>query len=106
MSPPREVGGLTQEQIRTAARMRVESAMAHIERAQNELSSACADLSAITGGVPIWTACHKMTDKVHAFWYRVQNFSYGTKYSLDSVNIEGLKRRLAVAKGTAAEGRS
>lgn len=89
---------LTPEQIRAAARLRVQSAMRHIENAQNELAAACADLSAITGGVPIWNACHKMTDKVHAFWYRVQTFSFGTRYSLDSANVEGLQRRLAASK--------
>jgi hypothetical protein len=82
-------------QIRAAAEARVRQAMRHIENAQNELAAACSELSAITGGCPTWRACNKLTDRVHAFWYRVQEFSFSRKYSLDSVNVEGLARRLA-----------
>jgi len=82
------------EQIRAAAVYKVREAMRRIENAQNELAAACAELSAITHGMPVWNACHKLTGKVHAFWYRVQEFSHSSRYSLDSANIEGLAKAL------------
>jgi len=85
----------TKEQIRAEAQFRVREAMLHIENAQNELAAACRGLSAITGGVPVWKKCNKLHDRVHAFWHRVQTFSFGTRYGLDGVNVEALARALA-----------
>jgi len=85
----------TKEQIRAEAEMRVRKAMRHIENAQNELRSACEMLSPITYGAPIHRACDRLTNKVHAFWYRVQSFRYTRKYGLDSVNVEALAHLLA-----------
>ena len=84
--------------LQQAARARVTKALEHIERAQNELASACGELSALNGGVPVWTACHKLTDRVHAFWHRVESFRNGGRFSLDSTNVEALARRLAAEK--------
>lgn len=97
ISPRDVLARPTDAQIRAAAEARVRQAMRYIENAQNELARACAELSAITHGIPVWNACHKLTDKVHAFWYRVQDFSHGRRYSLDSANIEALARALAKA---------
>lgn len=85
----------TAEQCRAEADMKIRKALALIERAQNDLSSACAELSAITYGCPVWKATSGMTDKVHALWYRVHNFRMRGKFGLDSMNTEALARRLA-----------
>lgn len=85
----------TRVQIRAAATCKIQRAMQHIENAQNELHSACAELSAITHGAPMWRATGKLADKVHAFWYRVKDFSHTTKYRLDPTHVELLARVLA-----------
>lgn len=85
----------TDVQIAAAAQAKVARALALIERAQNDLGSACAELSALTGGVPVWRACHKLTDQVHKFWYRVHHWRGGGKFSLDSTNIDALARAIA-----------
>lgn len=95
ISPRDVLARPTDAQVRAAAEARVRQAMRHIENAQNELRTACEMLSPITHGAALYTACGKLTDKVHAFWYRVQNFSYGRRYGLDSVNVEALAQRLA-----------
>lgn len=89
---------LSPETLRLAARERVQRAMTLIERAQNDLGAACAELSALEGGIPVWTACHKLTDKVHAFWYRVDSFRQRGRFKLDGANVEGLARRLAASQ--------
>jgi hypothetical protein len=94
---------LTPEQLKAVATLRVERAMALIEEAQNKLASACAELSALEGGVPVWNACHKMTDHVHTFWYRVQRFRQSGKYRLDSMSVESLRQRIAADRQTAAQ---
>lgn len=85
---------LTEEQIRAGGTERLRRAMALIERAQNDLASACSELSALEHCSPIWKKCHSLTDHVHAFWYRVQRQLNSGKFRLDSTNIEGLARRL------------
>ena len=89
------MNALTQEQLRAEAVLRVRRALAKVETAQNALNEACAELSALEGGIPVWTACHKLADKVHAFWYRVDRFRSGGKFKLDGTNVEALERRLA-----------
>jgi oxalate decarboxylase/phosphoglucose isomerase-like protein (cupin superfamily) len=91
---------LTPEQIKAAATIRVDRAMNLIEQAQNNLASACAELSAIEGGVTVWSMCHKLTDRVHTFWYRVQRFRSGGKYRLDGTHIEDLKNSIAKSRQT------
>jgi hypothetical protein len=86
---------LTPEQLRAEANARVRNALARIERAQNELASACADLSSLVGGIQVWNVCHKLTDKVRDFWYRVDRFRAGGKFSLDSINVEAIERRMS-----------
>lgn len=95
ISPRDVLARPTDAQIRAEAEFRLRRAMQHIQQAQNELTIACGDLSAITHGAAVWSACIKLTDKVHAFWYRVQDFSYTKRYGLDSVNIEALAQALA-----------
>lgn len=88
---------LTAEQLRTAANDKVRRALVLIERAQNDLGSACAELSALEGGIPVWTACHKLADRVRSFWYRVDRFRAAGKFKLDGTNVEALQRRLDAA---------
>lgn len=100
---------LTDAQLRAAARAKVDRALSLIESAQNQLADACAQLSALNGGIPVWTACHKLTDKVHDFWYRVDGFRSGGKYSLDSTNVAALQKQVdaaAAATSNSAEARS
>lgn len=78
---------------RADARARIERAMVLIERAQNDLASACAELSAIQGGFPVWRATSKLHDRVKAQWYRVQAFLHRGAFQLDQVNTEALERR-------------
>lgn len=77
-----------------AAHAKICLAMQRIERAQNELASACADLSAIRGGVPIWKACSSLTDRVKAYWYRVETFRRAGKFGLDDLHTETLRQSL------------
>lgn len=88
------MSALTEQQLRAAAQDRVRRALTHIEAAQNHLASARAELSALEGGIPVWTACHKLTDRVHGFWYRIDRFRSSGRYRLDGTNIEALQRRL------------
>lgn len=94
---------LTPEQLKAAATLRVDRALMLIEQAQNNLASACAELSALEGGVTVWRMCHRMTDSVHTFWYRVNKFRQSANYRLDSLHIEGLQRRIAADRQKAAE---
>lgn len=82
------------ELARAEAQRLVREALDHIQEAQNELAHACAALSALVGGVPVWKATGKLYDSVHALWYRVDGFRTGGRYKLDGVNLEALARRL------------
>jgi len=84
----------TPEQIRVEGQLRMRRALELIERAQNDLASACAELSTLEGAVPVWNTCNKLTDKVHAFWHRVNLFRNGGRFKLDSIHIDSLRRRL------------
>lgn len=88
---------LSPERMQLESRARISISLEHVQRAQDELSSACADLSALCGGSPLWNACHKLTDKVHAFWYRVDRFRAIGRYHLDDMNVDGILRRDAQA---------
>lgn len=88
---------LDPETLRRAAREKAARAMRHIENAQNELRSAQQELSALRGGATVWNRAGKMADACHAFWYRVQSFRDGGKYSLDPCATEALARRIGEA---------
>ncbi len=69
---------------RDAAELRVRNALALIERAQNDLGSACAELSAIVGAVPEWKKASKLHDACHDFWRNVAYHpSRGKQWMLD-----------------------
>jgi len=89
---------VTPEQLRAAAQARVLNALERIERAQGELASACADLSSLVGGIPVWRATSKLHDRVKALWHRVENFRRLGRFQLDSVNVEALERREATSQ--------
>lgn len=86
---------LSEAELRAAAVAAADRALRHIENAQNELGNACAELSRLCNGVPVWKSCHTLTDKVHAFWYRVEGFRNGGRYWLDDVNVDALRRARA-----------
>lgn len=87
---------MTPEQVKTESHLRIRKALEHIQQAQNELGSACAELSSITGGVTVWRTTSKLYDSVHALWYRVEDFRMRGKFGLDSLSTEALKERLRV----------
>lgn len=58
---------------RAAALERARAALEHIEAAQRELSLAASDLSAINGGAALQRVAMSLCDKVHAYWYRVND---------------------------------
>jgi hypothetical protein len=84
---------LSEVEIRAEARLRIERALANIQEAQNQLGNACAELSALEGGVPVWKATSKLYDSAHALWYRVERFRQQGRYRLDSINVQALERR-------------
>lgn len=84
----------TPAQLQAAAKFRVDRALRLIEQAQNDLNSACADLSTLNGGVPVWKATGAMADRVKALWYRVHNFRMGGRYSLDDMHVQALAKNL------------
>lgn len=88
---------LTDQQLHAAARARISTAMERVERAQGELSNACAELSAIHGGVPVWRKAHKLHDQVKSFWYKLDAFRAGGKWKLDDDNVAALQRRAQAA---------
>lgn len=79
--------------MRAAATVRIERALALIERAQNDLGSACGELSALEGAIPVWKATSAKYDQVKALWYRIHNQRMLGRYRLDETNIEAELRR-------------
>jgi hypothetical protein len=73
---------MTSEQ---AAEARVKTALEKIESAQNLLSSACADLSAIIGSVPHWRRASKLSDRCHDAWRKLA-YHPRTDWTLDSMH--------------------
>ena len=84
---------MTPERSRAEAAARIRCALELIENAQSQLSEACVKLSTVVGGVPVWRATDKLTDKVRSHWYRVDGFKQGGKFRLDDMTIEAIERR-------------
>jgi hypothetical protein len=81
--------------------LRVYNAKARIERAQNELSAACADLSAIVGAITNWGRASKLSSACKALWYRLDGCDRTRwKWKLDGMH--GDARAAAVAAAEAA----
>lgn len=95
----------TREQIRAATLLRIKRACDAIQEAQNQLGTACSELSALMYGAPAWKKAAKLYDQVHAFWYVTDALQHNRKVTLDSVNVDGLRRALerAAAAGTARQ---
>jgi len=84
---------MTPERQKAETEARIRRALVLIEDAQGQLGAACAELSSIAGGSPIWGTTSKLYDKVKAHWYRVDNFRKVGRYRLDATNIEAIERR-------------
>lgn len=84
----------TEEQIKAATQARIRQALAAIQSAQDQLSTACQMLSALEYGNPTYQKASKLYDSVHAFWYKVDGLQHHPKVRLDRTNIEALARRL------------
>jgi len=91
---------LTPERIQAEAQLRMKRALDLIQQAQHDLVTACGELSALQGAIPIWRSSHKMTDQVRALWYRVDAVRKRGKFKLDETNIEYLRRRLTATGNT------
>ena len=79
------------------ARRRVLVALRCIEDAQSLLSSACQELSSITGGASVdHRRVLALYDKIKAEWYRIdERFrKNGHKYDLDATNAEAFAKLL------------
>jgi hypothetical protein len=91
------VADLTREQKCAEAQLRVRRALDHIQRAQEEIGRASAELSSLIGGIPVWKAAGKLYDQVHRFWYRVEAFRQAGRFTLDDVSSAALAKRLEQA---------
>lgn len=98
---PPKVITLSKEELAIAARLRADRACELIERAQNDLDTACAELSGLVGGVTVWKATSQMGDRVKALWSKVNGFRNGERYKLDDTHVQYLKRRIEEANRTA-----
>lgn len=77
------------------AKRRLLKAMEHVEVAQGELTSACAELSCLIGAIPQWRVSSKLYERVRKFWYRLDAFRAGGKYKLDGLHSEIIEKQLA-----------
>jgi hypothetical protein len=83
---------------RAEAARRVQEALDRIQRAQAELERAAAALSNLEGGVVVWRLLGKLHDRVHAAWYRVEEFRKGGRFELDGIGVDALAKRLAAER--------
>jgi hypothetical protein len=68
--------------------LRVAKALEHIERAQNELAAACAELSAITGGaISFWRKSSKLSHTCRSLWYALEGYPR-FRWKLDGMHAE------------------
>lgn len=86
---------LTEEQIKAATAARIRQALAAVQRAQDELGTACQCLSPLEWGDPTYRKAQKLYDEVHAFWYVVEGLTFNPKVRLDRVNIAALEKAVS-----------
>jgi hypothetical protein len=84
------------------AHNRLQRALELIERAQNDVASACAELSALDGGVPTWKAANQLHERIRALWYRVDKFRRVGRWKLDATHRDAIARREAVKQTAVA----
>lgn len=60
-----------QQWRRAEAKLRILRALAHVQRAQDELGRAAGELSTLRFGHPAQRAVMRVYDRVHEVWYRV-----------------------------------
>jgi uncharacterized protein HemY len=68
---------------RAQAKLRVERALAQIQLAQDCLSRASSELSALHYGHPAQKRVSKLRDRVHAEWYRTTELRQHPRVELD-----------------------
>lgn len=83
--------------LRAESMARVFRALELVERAQNSLDSACAELSTLNHGHPHQQAVSKMADKVKDLWWRVNKFCNSGQFVLDDDHVRLLLQRRANA---------
>jgi hypothetical protein len=92
------VADLDPATVRAEAERRVRKALDHVQNAQAELDRACAELSNLERGVVVWRLIGKLYDRVHAAWYRVEEFRKQGRFTLDGIALEALAKRLEAQK--------
>lgn len=78
--------------------VRIRSALARVERAQNELNEACSELSSVVGLVREWEALGKLSSRVQAFWHRLNGIEPKKPWDLDEMAKQSLWRRAVAAR--------
>lgn len=96
--PLDEIAQMRQQIARELGQQRVRSALRKIEDAKGLLDGALSDLSTLLGSIPTYTAGCKVSDRIHAYYYRVAALrdrlaeKGGARVDSDHVDAE-LKRR-------------
>ena len=80
--------------LKAEALQRVRRALALIEQAQNDLNSACQQLSSLRGGYMRYRATGTLRDNVHQHWYRVQKLLHSKRLTLDGVNAQEFLKKI------------
>lgn len=78
---------ISPERLRREIQLRMDRALANIERAQRNLESATADLSTLIGAVPALKATSRMSDRVGKLWWKVDKYRF-RNLALDTLTIE------------------
>lgn len=81
------MSALTKEEVQAEAELCVRRALAHIQEAQGRLDLACAELSKLMGGIPVWRATGKVSDRVRQLWYQVERFRGRGRFKLDDISV-------------------
>lgn len=74
--------------LRAASIARVDEALRRVEAAQNELTSACTQLSALVGAGAMWKSTYALQNRVHSHWERLSTFRNLGRYKLDDLNAK------------------
>lgn len=72
------------EKAEKLAGERIERALQKVERAQNLLGEAAAELSPIIGMVNLWKKACRLGDETQSYWHRLSREGRGKRYSVDA----------------------
>lgn len=75
------------------ARRRVEQALQHLQRAQEQVGEAQSLLSSLIGGMTAWEHVGKTYDRIRADWHRVEVLRRKSGLDLDGVSGPAFEAR-------------